>query len=200
MILLKCWKKKMHPDTQLWHNLLWVSGGKLELLKCRYHLDYFDFVTSGLPLMWHIEEDCITLKDDKDEDVQIKSNNIFTPHKNLGHYKAPDDNQTIQFEVIKNNAVKLTNDIVRCSCTRPEAKMLYESVWRKSLAVTLSQLFLNLKQLDNISKRALPWIYSKCRYNRNIKREILNGPAELSRDGFTSLETTEGSGYIIHLL
>ena len=26
-------KKKMYEDAQLWHNLLWVSGGKLELPK-----------------------------------------------------------------------------------------------------------------------------------------------------------------------
>ena len=42
--------------------------------------------------MRHIADDCVTLKNNKDKDVQIKSKNIFTPRKNLGHYKAPDDN------------------------------------------------------------------------------------------------------------
>ena len=40
--------------------------------------------------MQHIDEDCITLKDDKGKDIQIQSKNIFTPCKNLGHYKAQD--------------------------------------------------------------------------------------------------------------
>ena len=115
----------MREDAQLWHDLLWVSGGKLELPKCGYHLVHYDFEPSGIPKMRHIAEDSITLKNDKDEDVKINSKNIFTPRKNLGHYNAPDGNQKTQVDVVRNNAVKLTNDIVQCSCTRSEAKMLY---------------------------------------------------------------------------
>ena len=62
--------------------------------------------------MRHIEEDSIIFKNDKDEDVKINSKNIFTPRKNLGHYKAPDGNQKTQIDVICNNAVKLANNIV----------------------------------------------------------------------------------------
>ena len=28
-------KQMMTADAQLWHNILWVTGGKLELSKCR---------------------------------------------------------------------------------------------------------------------------------------------------------------------
>ena len=41
-------KEKMRADTQLWHNLLWVSEGKLKLSKCGYHLVHFNFNTSGI--------------------------------------------------------------------------------------------------------------------------------------------------------
>ena len=74
-------KEKMCADAQLWHNLSWVSGGKFELPKCGYHFVHFDFKTSGIPMMRHIEGDNITLKNNKDEEVQTKSKNIFTPHK-----------------------------------------------------------------------------------------------------------------------
>jgi hypothetical protein len=30
--------EKMRDDAQLWHDLLWCSGGKLELSKCGYHV------------------------------------------------------------------------------------------------------------------------------------------------------------------
>ena len=83
--------------------------------------------------MHYIMDGCVTLKNDKDEDIQINSKNIFTPWKNLAHYKALDGNKKIQVDKVRNKAVKLTNDIVQCSCTRLEAKILYKSVSRKSV-------------------------------------------------------------------
>ena len=118
----------------------------------------------------------------------------------MGHYKAPDGNQKTQVDVICNNAVKLSNNIVQCKCTQTEAKMLYGSVWRKSVEYPLAQSFLPSKQLDDIKKKALPKIYSKCGYNRNTKREILKGSNALGRGGFIPLKASTGSGYVMHLL
>jgi hypothetical protein len=41
----------MKNDAQLWSNLLWLSGGLLELPKCSYHHIHFDFDPSGKPSM-----------------------------------------------------------------------------------------------------------------------------------------------------
>ena len=78
--------------------------------------------------------------------------------------------------------------------------MLYKLVWRKLVEYPLVQLVLPSKQLDDIKKKALPKIYSKCKYNRNTKQEILKGPTALEGGGFTPLEASAGSGYIMHLL
>ena len=58
-------KEKMREDAQLWHDLLWISEGKLGLPKCGYHLIHYDFKPSGIPKMRHIEEDSIILKNEK---------------------------------------------------------------------------------------------------------------------------------------
>ena len=63
-----------------------------------------------------------------------------------------------QVDKVRNKAVKLTNDIVRCSCTRSEAKMLHKSDWRKSVEYPLAQLFLESKQLQDIKKKVPPKI------------------------------------------
>ena len=114
----------------------------------------YDFKQSGIPKMRHIEEDSIALQNKKNEDVKINLKNIFTPRKNLGHYKALQGNQKTQVDVVCNNAVKLSNDIVRCKCTQLEAKMLYSSVWRKLVEYPLAQSFLPSKQLDDIKKKS----------------------------------------------
>ena len=90
-------KSKMTHDAQLWHDLLLVSGGKLELPKCGYHLVYFKFDDTVLSQMRiNAPKESITLKDDNGIDVQIKIKSIFQPRKNLDHYKAPSGNRSIQ--------------------------------------------------------------------------------------------------------
>jgi hypothetical protein len=41
---------KMQHATQLCHDLLWCSGGMLELPKCSYHYLYFDYLPDGTPI------------------------------------------------------------------------------------------------------------------------------------------------------
>jgi hypothetical protein len=58
---------KMKDDAQLWHDLLWCSGGKLELSKCRYHVIHFDFKSNGIPRMRHSPGEAILLQNDQGE-------------------------------------------------------------------------------------------------------------------------------------
>jgi hypothetical protein len=41
----------MRRDGQLWTNLLWSSGGALELPKCSYHYLHYMFTNNGAPIM-----------------------------------------------------------------------------------------------------------------------------------------------------
>ena len=67
-------KRKMTDDAQLWHDLLWVSGGKLELPKCGYHIIYHEFTPTGIPKMKVIPPtDKVILTNDKSEEVPIKA-------------------------------------------------------------------------------------------------------------------------------
>lgn len=58
----------MTEDAQLWHILLWASGGKLELPKCGYYLIYYNFNNNGIPQMQLPPfDDSIQLKDDENQ-------------------------------------------------------------------------------------------------------------------------------------
>jgi hypothetical protein len=69
--------QKMKEDAQLWHDLLWCSGGKLELPKCGYHIIHFDFKDSGVPEMPHSPSESITLHNEHGAEVTIKSKHIY---------------------------------------------------------------------------------------------------------------------------
>ena len=107
-------KQWMTKDAQLWHDLLWTSGGKLELLKCGYHLFDYKFDKDGLSRMQFTPNCNITLKDQKNEEVMIKAKSIFEPQKNLGHHKAPTGTCKTQFEATLVRSKQITDDIVAC--------------------------------------------------------------------------------------
>ena len=102
-------KQMITADAQLWHEILWVTGGKLELSKCGYHLIYFDFDSSGLPRMRvNPPNDSVILKNQQGEEIEIKEKKIYIPRKNLGHYKALSGIFNTEFEVQREKAREVT--------------------------------------------------------------------------------------------
>jgi hypothetical protein len=104
---------KMKQDAQLWHDLLWCSGGKLELSKCGYHLIHYDFDDSGLPILRHSPGETIMLKNKHGEEIPIRAKNIFQTRKNLGYYKSPNGTCVTHFEHVKKVAVDRSDAIVK---------------------------------------------------------------------------------------
>eukprot|EP00957_Ditylum_brightwellii_P005071 385453-Ditylum_brightwellii.AAC.1 len=43
--------EQMTKDAQIWSDLLWISGGLLELDKCLYHLINYVFLEDSTPVM-----------------------------------------------------------------------------------------------------------------------------------------------------
>ena len=97
----------MQEDAQLWYNVLWCSGGNLELSKCGFHCIHYSFQDDGLPVMKRTTGDNLTIKTSTGEEVKIKGKNIYTPRKNLGHHKAPARIYRAQFKAILEKATSL---------------------------------------------------------------------------------------------
>jgi hypothetical protein len=191
---------KMKQDAQLWHDLLWCSGGKLELSKCGYHVIHYDFDASGLPKLRHSPGETIMLKNEHGEEIKIKAKNIYQTRKNLGHYKSPKGTCITHYEHVKKVAVERADAIVKCGGTRAETRMFVQSVWKPAVEYTLPQSFLSEKQLKSIETESMPKLYAACGYNRNTSRAVLAGPEELSGGGFTPLKVIAGTGYVLHFL
>ena len=166
----------MQDNAQLWSDLLWCSGGKLELPKCGYHVIYYDFESNGIPKMRYQQGHTITLNDSHGEPIPVTPKNVFKPRKNLGHFKAPAGTSVTQHDEIMKKARSISNAIMRTGVTRDKTRMLYELVYRPAIEYTIPQSFLTKKQLSDIEKKNLPKLYVKCGYNRNTARAILQGP------------------------
>eukprot|EP00957_Ditylum_brightwellii_P181163 13799525-Ditylum_brightwellii.AAC.1 len=98
--------EQMTKDEQIWSDLLWISGGLLELDNCLYHLIYYMFLESGTPVMSlkQLGPKLQGKSKDTNKIIDIKYKNPYTPHKILGHFKAPGGKGFKQFEVFKTTA------------------------------------------------------------------------------------------------
>jgi hypothetical protein len=81
----------MQKDAQAWNNLLWCSGGKLELPKCSYHVLRFSFEPNGTPnTNLTITDIPLQIKDSETgQFIPIPTKQANDLHKTLGHWKAP---------------------------------------------------------------------------------------------------------------
>ena len=122
---------RVKHDVQLWHDLLWASGGKLKLQKCGFHLIFYDFDNNGVPSMRKIGDLVITLENEKGDDIEIRTKKIDEARKNLGHWKEPEEKKNSkQFPVSVKIATETSDAIFTAGVTRSEAAMLYQEVFQ----------------------------------------------------------------------
>lgn len=194
-------KSKITQDAQLWHDLLFVSGGKLELPKCGYHLVYYNFDDAGIPHMRVTEPNkSVTLKHNNGTDVQIKAKSIFQSRNNLCHHKSPGGDRSIQASKAEEIALSIVDSMSKCNCTRTEIRMIYNTVFKPSLEYTLGQSFLSKKQLNSIKRKTLPKIKAMCGFNRNTSKAIMEAQIELSGGGFSPLHVTASASSVMHFM
>jgi hypothetical protein len=115
-------------DAQLWSDLLWASGGALELPKCTYHFLYFDFTPTGEPCMWpgQVGPPLTILSGDRQTTTAIKFRSAFTAHKTLGHRKDPSGNQGKQYEVLLDKSDDTGGDRgAQCTSTQRPLDILF---------------------------------------------------------------------------
>ncbi len=86
----------LSQDAQMWEDLLWCSGGALELSKTSYQIMYWDFTMNGDSILQcgQVSKNFELQSGDRMTVSVIKSKPAYSSHKTLGHYKDPAGNQT----------------------------------------------------------------------------------------------------------
>jgi hypothetical protein len=104
-------------DMQLWNDILFVSGGQLELSKCSFHfLTKFDFDPDGTPRISVSSPNHILLKDAATAStISMKALPPHAPHKTLGHWMSPAGNSRTQLTVIQRKVQNISTRITMSS-------------------------------------------------------------------------------------
>jgi len=194
--------QRMRYDAQLWNDLLWTSGGELELNKCSYQVMNWEFTTIGEPSLQagKVGEPIVLSSGDRASVYTLDSTSAYSAYKTLGHFKAPSGNQTRQYQELKVKADKMAAFLQCSSLDRKEAWTFYFAIFLPSIGYPLANSTLAHKECDQIQRRAFRAIVSKCGFNRNTAKAILYGPIALGGANFRHLYTEQGVGQIILFL
>ena len=125
---------RMQADPQLWHDLLWYSGGRLEPRKCSYHILHYVFAANGAPYpmtkfdrdieVWSVKVRSVT-----GDLIPIPQLTPYQPHKTLGHYKAPAGDSLKQVQVIEKQSRDLSHALYHSPATRDQAIQFYTTIF-----------------------------------------------------------------------
>jgi hypothetical protein len=192
----------MQADAQLWSDLLWLSGGLLELSKCSFHQIHFDFHDDGSPHMRAgtygtplLVQDALT-----SDPVTIPAKSAYQTHKTLGHHKAPAGKNTTQLRILKANSDVFSKLVATSPCNRTDSWFFYSAIYLKSIGYVLPNCFYEERELTKVQQSALRAFLAKCGFNRNTHRSIVFAPIRFGGCGFFALYLIQGEGQILQFL
>ena len=194
--------RRMQHDAQLWNDLLWASGGDLELPKCSYHVLLWKFSSSGAPLLEAGKfGDAIVVKSgDRNRNESITQKSAYTAHKTLGHYKEPSGNQRKQYYALKAKSDKAAKFVACSPLDRRMAWTYFFVCYLPGVGYPLPNCYFTFKELSTVQRKAYRAMFAKCGFNRNTSLAILHGPSRYGGATFRHLYTEQGVGQVLSFL
>jgi hypothetical protein len=180
-------------DAQLWRDILYASGGELELPKCYYHLLWIDFTLSGLPTLRPGQfGPRLQLKDSHDRSIVIKQYSAFTSHKILGSCQAPVSTSKTQYETLLHKACLHARTLGSSHVRSQDAWVYYYSVFLRSVGYPLGVSHLSPKQQENIQRPMISITLQKMGYSRSTSRALAFGPSYYGGLDYRDLRVEQG--------
>lgn len=187
----------IQQDAQYWNDLLFISGGKLELSKCSFHVLRFDFQSDGTPRPSRDLPPPLILQDAvSGAPIEVSALPIDTPHKILGHWKAPAGSGAKQLKHLSTKAVSVSTLIYTGPFSRHGAKLVYRAKYVSFLSFVLPQCTFTPTQLKKAERVSMPRIIAKCGFFRKTSYALLFAPTDYAGGGFLHWSTIQGEGQI----
>jgi hypothetical protein len=183
---------RMTNEAQLWNDLLWSSGGALEIPKCSFHLIESDWRPNGTPFLkgGTAAPNLFLSNGLVPSQVQQKSN--YESHKTLGCYVNPANSMKSQVKQLRLKSDKMAAMVSSNAFTQTEAKTLYRMIYLPSITYPLSVTCISAKDCCRIQSKMMTAIVPRCGYNRNMSLAIRNCPEKWGGAGFTTVEAEQG--------
>jgi len=182
----------MQHDAQIWSDLLWASGGELELSKCTFHHVRFKFDFKGRFTMVPGKfSPHLHVRNNQGEEITINQLANDECHKLLGCYKCPTGKLDTQGKILLQKCNDFAKVVNSSALSRHDSLIFYRHIYIPSVSHPLSSTFFTEKQMDAI-QRCSNWSLSQsCGYAKTTPFSIIHGPFEYGGLDFVNLMDTQ---------
>jgi len=182
----------MQHDAQIWSDLLWASGGELELSKCTFHHIRFQFDLKGRPTMVQGKfSPHLHVRNNRGVEININQLANDECHKLLGCYKCPTGKLETQAKILLQKCNDFAKVVNSSSLSRHDSLIFYRHIYIPSVSYPLSSTAFTEKQMDAIQRRANRSLSQSCGYAKTTPFAIIHGPSEYGGSGFVNLMDTQ---------
>lgn len=192
---------KLTHDAQLWNDLLYSSGGKLELTKCSFHTVTFEFDPDGTPRVSPLPAPSVFIIDPvTGTKIPIRHLSPYTPHKTLGHWKSPVGSLRTQLATITTKMQEISIQVSTSSLSRYGARLAYHAIYVAALRYVLPQCHFSHTSLRKAAKKSMPALFAKCGFSCKTATQLLYAPIEYGGGGFVHWDVIQAEGQIMNFM
>ena len=169
-------------SAQLWERVLHTSGGALNLSKCFWYIQYWQWDVRGRPICSKIT-DCqpsLTMRKGEDSTAHVIERVENTQSKRtLGVYLAPLPDFVLHTNALKEKTDALAGKLRTSALNKTFAFMLYQGKYVPSVNYSLPVCSMNTAQLQSIQTQFISALLNKLGFNQHYPRAVVYGPHEL---------------------
>jgi ribonuclease HI len=179
--------------AQWWEELLYTTGGKLELTKCFYYQIIWDFDKNGNALLLEPTSNIILTDSADQRQVPIEAKSCAEAHRTLGVMTCPKGDNTAEFKRMQEKCGKFAQRMYSAMLSREEALIFYRTICIPSITYSLAVGTFTEKQMSSLQGSLTQATLNGLGYNRKTPAAVVYGPPTLGGIGLRHLYAEQGT-------
>lgn len=190
-------------SAQYWTDLLYATGGLLEIPKCLYYAIIWKFNKEGIA---YIDDhgkykDAVQLNDPSTgTKFHIRAESGSIPHKTLGSLECPGGNYKAEHKRLLAKADDMAYRVSSTKLSAREAWCLFRSTYIPSITYSLIVGTLSERQAQTVQSKFIQAILPTMGYNSKTPQAIVFGPTSLGGLGLNHLFAEQGMMKTVSLI
>lgn len=192
----------LKEDVQLWEKLLYATGAKLELKKCKFLVFTWKFDADGNPSVETMTDasDMKIQDSESKHDIEVSSMQINESYKLLGVPVAFDGNSKAQTLLLTQQVNHLINVFRKTTLNHDDTYLGYKTVAIPKLNYPLPATTISSSSLRTLQNKLTYNILPIIGIHRNMPREIVHAPKYFGGLAFHDLEQQQSISHITSII
>jgi hypothetical protein len=173
----------LQQDAQLWERLLYVTGGKLEITKCKFALFSWTFDNLGIGSLQQTQRKHIQVSDSESKRPMIVEQlHPSEAYKYVGVSIAVDGNMQQQIKLLTEKCNTLSAALSQVYMSPSDINQGYTTVFGPSIKYVLPATSIEPHILTKMQQPITNTVLSQLGFNRHMPRSVVFAPVSLGGD------------------